>query len=337
MNNKAIDYINNSFLKPLISMKVKEISFNGDKLFYKDFNDVNKKYDKEIPLKEIDTFVREIINLTDNEINKNNPFLNFNIENFLFYIIHYSVCSRNNQSFNFKIKIYPEMLDYDLNNIETKCLNLIKSYLANKNSLLICGENEGGKKEFLRFIISQLPFNSEIVILEREKKMFFSNELLDKFNLRFWTIDDNKINSSKSLLEEVRKLTPDWLIFNDISLNDVEFLINCSLSGINIIGTFSSKDGINTYDKLARLILLNNSNMKYSEALIGAFNSFKLIITLKRIDGLLKIYSLVTNYKEKIYEIYKYSEKYRSIPKGLLNLLSVDDSEKEKIKEEWVK
>ena len=86
---KTIDYLEQSFLKPLLSSSnITDISYNGKDIFYVD-NDLGRlKSDIVIDKQAAKDFVRQIANLSEKQFSFQNPKLDVSFGKYRFNALH---------------------------------------------------------------------------------------------------------------------------------------------------------------------------------------------------------------------------------------------------------
>ena len=107
MNVRLINYIENSFLRPLLDIEsVTDISFNGESIFYMDNVSGRKKFDQEISKEQAMDFIRQIANLAERQFSYTIPTLDISVSRYRINAQHSSIVRIGDEkSVSFSIRI----------------------------------------------------------------------------------------------------------------------------------------------------------------------------------------------------------------------------------------
>ena len=113
-------------------------------------------------------------------------------------------------------------------------------------------------------------------------------------------------------------------------------ILNGAMSGHPTITTIHAKDIYSMYNRMSRMCMLANQALKFEETLIDIYDHFKLIIHVKKevVEGnkiIRYVDSIATNRFNKIKLLYKYPNKFFSLPKQLKYDCALDDETFNKI------
>lgn len=285
MNEKLIDYIENSFLKDLILNKnITDISFNGDAIYYQDNLKGRVKSEIIIDNNEAYNFIRQVSNLSEALFSYSNPILDINCGRYRISATHYSICRKHKEKvINFSIRIsdYKLKISEDNSFISDECINIIKYFLTNKDSIMISGLTGSGKTELQRFILTKIQDNSRIIYLDNIDEVDI-DEINNKLDIQTWVVN-NQININFDVLvKNALRSNPDYLIIGEARGEEMLSLLNSAMSGHPTISTIHSKNIENTYSRMVRLSMLKNQNLKFNETLIDVMEHFKLLIHVKK-------------------------------------------------------
>lgn len=345
-NNKVIEYIENSFLKELLSNEnITDISFNGDSLFYQDNLKGRLKANIEISQKEVYDFLRQIANLSDSQFSYTDPILDISVGKYRINATHFAFSRKNRNkvvNFSFRIGFDHLRIKEDESYITKKCVSLINLFIKNKYSLVIGGLTSSGKTELQKFFIAKFPSATRIIVIDNvdELDADFINPSLD---IQTWLNleKDKKINFDV-LVKNALRSNPDYLIVSEARGEEMLAILNSAMSGHPTITTIHAKDIYSMYSRMCRMCMLKNQALKYDETLIDIYDHFKLIIHVKKEiteNNIIRRYvdSIATNRFNQIKVLYKYPDKYFKLPKSVKYDLSLNEEEFIELNKLWLK
>lgn len=333
MNEKMINYIEESFLKDLLKFEnLTDISFNGKDIYYVTNNEGRMKSTISIDNDQAYAFIRQIANLSDSQFSFSDPILDVSFGKYRINATHFAISRKNREKVvNFSIRIGNDELRIKENDgfVENKCLKLIDLFIKNKYSIVIGGITGVGKTEFQKFLISRFIPHTRVIVIDNLNEVendFYSNDL----DIQSWVINEQLNNLTfESSIKNALRAHPDWIILSEARGKEMVYVLNSSMSGHPTITTIHSKDVNSIYSRMARLCLQSGDNLKYDNVLNDIYDHFKLCIQLKSFceeNGSVIRYvdSILTNVNEKIELLYS-DKKYFKINeeiKGSLTFLN---------------
>lgn len=345
MNVNITEYIENSFLKPLLDIEdITDISYNGLSIFYVTNSHGRKKYSETIEEKIIYDFLRQIVNLTDSQFSFSHPILDVSIGKYRINATHYSMTRKNREkALNFSIRIGFDGLRIKDDNsfILKKCLNLVDLFLKNRSSIVIGGSTGSGKTELQKFFISRLNENTRLIVIDNLNEIENDN-YGDHLDVQTWQIADiHKGFTFDNFIKNALRSNPDWVILSEARGKEMLNVLNSAMSGHPTITTLHAKDSIQIYSRMTRMCLQNSENLKYSEVLEDVLEHFKLTIFIKKCKEkdsnkiVRYVDSIATNYKGNIIEIFKYPNNYKKLPKDIFLGFDMSSIEIDEFNKEW--
>ncbi len=331
---KLLNYIENSFLSPILSIDdLTDISYNGSKLFYMTNSYGRTVCDIPFEKKEIKDFIRQIANLSEKLFSFSNPILDVAVSQYRINAVHDSIARYiDEETITFSIRIIKDTLlakDNPYMNI-SPLIELFKVLLINKISIVIGGETGSGKSELQKLIISLLEVNNRVIIIDNCLEL---NNAQKHFPLdtTIWLSSDlvNRLSTSK-LINVALRNNPDWLIVAEAKQNEIYDIVNSVSTGHPLITTIHSFDALNINEKMASLLIAQNKNITFENALEFINHHFQIFIHVKTIfiesSGVIRyIDSIVLNENGEKIEIFSNNLKqlkYSKIPSNFLKKLT---------------
>lgn len=341
MNSNLIEYIDNSFLSPLLkNPNVTDISYNGKDLYYQDNLLGRKKSEISVCSREVYDFIRQISNLSDNMFSYSKPILDISCGRYRINATHYAISRKEREKvINFSIRIGYEKLRIknDGNFVPKKVVDLIDLFLKSKESIIISGVTSSGKTELQKFLISRFKENTRLLVIDNVEELE-TDYFLDNIDSQTWLLNDGLNLNFDDLIKNALRVNPDWLIVSEARGGEMLSLLNSAMSGHPTISTIHSKDISFNYSRMTRMCMIKNSNLKFNETIIDIYDHFKLLIHVKKKlneDGTITrfVEKVATNIENKIYMLYEYPNTYHPFPDALKINLGMSDKEYQKFRE----
>jgi len=343
MNINLVNYIENSFIKELLSNEnVTDISYNGKEIYYQDNIKGRLKSEIITSEKEVYDFIRQICNLSDCLFSYSNPILDISCGKYRINATHYAISRKDrDKAINFAIRIGYEKLRIkdDDSFISKRCLNLVDVFLNKKESIVISGLTGSGKTELQKFLISKIRPFSKILIIDNVDELE-TDFFLKNMDSETWLVNDVQNINFDTLIKNALRINPDWIIVGEARGGEMLSLLNSAMTGHPTISTIHSKDIMFDYSRMARMCLIKNPNLKYDETIIDVFYHFKLLIHVSKLideGGKITRYvsKLGTNINNQFYLLYSYPNNYYDLPDELKEELGLNQLEFSKLKKDF--
>lgn len=285
-NSKTIDYINQSFLSPLfLDSDITDITYNGKSIFYLHNLFGRKKSDIIVSQDEVKDFIRQIANMCEKQFSIQNPYLDLYIGHFRLNAVFQSIARVDGEkciTFSLRIsKDHPVITD-ESTFLNDQLICLFKALLQSKISITIGGQTGCGKTEFQKYLLSKMPKNTRVVIIDNTLELgrMTANEDVD-FNM--WQSDERNLNISlQDLIKVSLRSNPDWIIIAESRGKEMLEIFNSAMTGHPVITTIHAFDNETMPSRIARLILMNGQAENYSLLMKDIFYYFKIYVFLKR-------------------------------------------------------
>lgn len=336
---KALSYIENSFIKELLQNKnITDISYNGGALFYLDNFRGRCKSRLTITEEEARDFIRQIANLCEKQFSIQTPTLDVSIGRFRINAMHSSIARRNNEGrINFSIRIasVKPIITSKSSFLNAELVSLFQVLLKSQTSIAIGGITGSGKTEFQKYLISSLPDYSRIIVIDNVLEL--DNLNLENLDINIWQADEkNKEASIQLLVRNALRSNPDWLVVAESRGKEMVEVLNSAMTGHPIITTFHAFDIEGMPKRMARMVMMNDQKQDYEMVLRDINYNFRFYVYLKReinSDG--KVSRFISEVaeidengvKNTFYSLHKGIKKIGKIRKSTLERLNYDDSQ----------
>lgn len=286
MNEKLLNYIQNSFLKELFKDEaITDISYNGKNIFYLHNKEGRKKSNISVKASEVGDFIRQIANFSEKQFSYTMPFLDVSIGKYRINAVHSSIVRVNNEkSWSFSIRIGSEKCRVleDYNFINEECRNYIKDAIRDEKSIVIAGATGSGKTELQKYLLLNLQENSRVVVIDNIEELEYVriNENLD---LTSWQISANNPNASiQELVKNALRSNPDWLVVAESRGKEMNEILNSVMTGHPIITTVHAEELEDVPSRLCRMVEMAEVTQKHESILDDIYDHIKVCIFLKR-------------------------------------------------------
>lgn len=278
MDNKLYYFFTNSFLKPLLLDEITDITYNGKDIYYQTNDNGKLKSDIKITTQEAFDFIRQIANMSEKLFCISSPTLDVSIRNYRINAVHSSI-GRNLSEKVVTFAIRKTSKDINVNEILSHLphdiINYLKKSLEQEKSIILCGSTGCGKTEFQKFLISQLPANCRVLIIDSIQELsLFECPHLD---LTYWQIDNSSAYYNlETAIENSLRFNPDWTIVAESRGKEMNSILNSALTGHPIITTMHAKSLDLLPERIIQMILQNEKANRNAESLkkdvLCAFN-----------------------------------------------------------------
>lgn len=348
MKEKLIEFIENSFLRPLLlDENVTDISYNGKDIFYQHNLNGRLKSDILVSPSDVNQFLRQIANQTDSQFSRTEPILDVSVGKYRINATHLAVSRKDREMcFTFSIRIGYEKLRICDNDgfVEEKVMGFLNLALVNKISIAISGKTGSGKTEFQKYLISKLAPNSRVIIIDNIDE-FDTNVFAPTIDAQTWLVPYKNNNvDANMLIRNALRSNPDWIIMGESRGKEMLTILNSAMSGHPTITTLHALSSELTYSRMTRLCMIANENLSYDEVYEDICSHFNVVVYLKtkfdhKESKIIRYVDSVTVCglgKSKPKEIYKFPGRYKLIPKTMATVLNMTKTQLDKFNQKFV-
>jgi len=293
---KIIEYIENSFLSPLLKDDdITDISYNGVDFFYVSNSRGRAKSIISIDYQSAKDFLRQIANLCEQQFSYTNPILDVSVGRYRINAIHQSigrVLDNDAVTFSIRIASNKPRINDDSDFFTLPVVELLKELIKNRQSIIIGGLTSSGKTELQKYLLRNMKTSERVVVIDNVMELESVREDGD-IDLTCWRVDErNPYSSCAMLIKNALRNNPDWLILSEARDKEMLDVLNSAMTGSPIITTIHSQDIYSLPSRMARMILRNEQKLDYDEAIDDIYHHFHFYIYLKKEerDGRIKRY-----------------------------------------------
>lgn len=285
-SNKAIDFLNRSFISELLNKDdLTDISYNGSSFFYVTNTKGRQYSDIQVEFSEIKDFLRQIANMTEKQFSYLSPYLDVSIGPYRINAVHQSIARKNNEeTLTFSIrKAGRKGLINDASDYLCPELILLFEVLLDENiSLVIGGITGTGKTELQKYFVSKMKDNTRIIVIDNVLEL--SNiDTPHNLDLNIWQVDEkNKEANIQSLVRNALRSNPDWLIVAESRGKEMIEVLNSAMTGHPILTTIHAFDINSMPTRITRMVMMNEQTQNFDVLLTDIYYSFRFYVYLKR-------------------------------------------------------
>lgn len=265
-------------LGKLLNEQVSEISFNGSEL-YINYVNIGRSKINDLKFSNEDAYnlVKHLADINGKTFNNMNPILDLSFGQFRLNAIHDSVGNSNNIGVNTFIirQIYRGVRISPKDGLDHRVKNLFHRIIKAKQSIIISGVTGSGKTEMQKFIVSIIPNNQRIIMIEDTYETHIK-DLANHLDVNTWLV--NQLDQRQQINELIRaglRNNPDWLMLAESRGSETNELLLTATSGIPVITTLHAQSALSAIDRMIHLMgSTNKFNNSYLELEIASHIHF---------------------------------------------------------------
>ena len=263
MNERLVNYIEESFLKPLLEIDtITDISYNGVSIFYMDNILGRKKYQEEISSEQATDFIRQVANLAERQFSYTCPTLDISISRYRINAQHSSIVRvGDNKSISFAIRLASKKIQIQDNGsfMETKARNILLGAIKEKKSIVIAGPTGSGKTELQKYLISKFEEYTRVIIIDNVQELDYVRFNTD-LDVTSWQISPTiPQGNAQELIRNALRNNPDWIVIAESRGQEMSDALTAVMTGHPIITTLHAKTIEAIPRRMMRMIQASNS------------------------------------------------------------------------------
>jgi len=309
MTGKPIEYIESSFLSPLLKRgDITDISFNGESLYYA--SNIYGREKAEInPLKEeVGDFLRQIANLTERQFSVICPILDVSFGRYRLNAVNSSLSrNKNEKTFTFSLRIESSecvISEEDTAFFDKEAKEILLDILNKGESIVIGGITSSGKTELQKWLLLHMKPATRVIVIDNVEEIDMVTN--DNIDLSTWLVRDEKENFAR-LIKNALRNNPDYIVIAEARGEEMLDALTSAMSGHPIITTVHAKDIFSLPKRLARLAMLGNERLYREELLDDIAHHIRYYIYVEKrsdpIKGIKRFISMIGKIDEKTKEI----------------------------------
>ena len=286
MNTKLIEYIENSFLKPLLDVEtITDISYNGVSIFYMDNIKGRKKSTIEVTSEEAMDFIRQIANLAERQFSYTIPTLDISISRYRINAQHSSIVRVGDEkAISFAIRLASKEIRINDRSsfMEVEARKLLLNAINDKKSIVIAGPTGSGKTELQKYLISKLEDFTRVIIIDNVQELDYVrfNPNLD---VTSWQISPSiQQGSAQELIRNALRNNPDWLVVAESRGKEMSDALNAVMTGHPIITTLHAKAIEAIPRRMMRMVQMNENKESPEDILNDIYEHIDYYVYLNR-------------------------------------------------------
>ena len=286
MNERLLNYIENSFLRPLLEIEtITDISYNGVSIFYMDNALGRRKYNEEVSSEEAMDFIRQVANLAERQFSYTCPTLDISISRYRINAQHSSIVRVGDEkSVSFSIRIASKTIKIDEKSsfMEARARNILLDAILNKQSIVIAGPTGSGKTELQKYLISKLEDFTRVIIIDNVQELDYVRFNPD-LDVTSWQISPSiPEGNAQELIRNALRNNPDWLVVAESRGQEMSDALNAVMTGHPIITTLHAKKIEAIPRRMMRMIQMNNSKESPEDIIDDIYEHIDYYVYLNR-------------------------------------------------------
>lgn len=286
MNERLINYINSSFISPLLNDdEITDITYNGVSVFYVHNKKGRLKSEISVTSNEALDFIRQIANYSEKQFSYAIPVLDVSVGKYRINAVHPSIVRVNNdKSCSFAIRINSDQsrIKDDKNFINEKCLKYLINCLEQEKSIVIAGPTGSGKTELQKYLLSLLRENTRVIVIDNVQELE-NLRSIENLDLTSWQISQNNTAATmEELIRNALRSNPDWIIVAEARGKEMNEVLNSAMTGHPIITTVHAKSIEVIPKRLAKLVLSADTSQKHEDILEDIYDHLGVYVFLGR-------------------------------------------------------
>lgn len=284
--NKVSRFLEESFLRPLLQdSAITDVSYNGESIYFVS-NEYGRSFFRKVDEPTIMAMLRQIANMTNHQFSYQKPILDVSFDNYRLSAVHPSIGRVHYEDgCSFSLRIAPKIpIDLELENMINDEIKAIFAKLLSQNrSIIISGATGVGKTELQKYMLSLLPLNSRVIVIDNVQELGILQEQLENIDLTIWEINEDKDNANlPALVRTALRFNPDYILIAESRGPEMADIYNASLTGHPTIITIHSRTSEEVYNRLYQMGQEVFKKMSFEDALTSLKETFPYVIFLRK-------------------------------------------------------
>lgn len=295
--------LNNSFLKPYLEMEnVTDISYNGTMMYIQD-NIKGKFLTSYQPTPdEVLQLGKKIADIQGKQFTPTEPILDTELSYYRVNFVHFAV-SPSGCTFAIRVS-KPRLAIQEISSLATQeVAELLNALIKSNFNVIISGKTGSGKTELQKALVSFIPDNKKILLMEDTMDSHIKDLYPEKDVLSWRTLTDGTRENQITFQELIKaglRNNPDWILVAETRDSEAYSMLESALTDHSIITTIHAKRATAIPRRLIKMI---GRKFNTNEVLLG-----KDIVETLRFGIYLTLEETQNGFKRYIREIVEYTD-----------------------------
>ncbi len=262
-------FLENSFLSPILKIEgLTDVSFNGSSLYYVTNKEGRKRSDIHINNEDVGSFLRQLANTSERQFSYLNPILDVSFGSYRLNAVNSSLARNRNQkvyTFSLRIEHGGCLIDDESTFLDDESKKIINDLLEKNESIVIGGLTGSGKTEFEKYCLYHMKKDSRVIVIDNIEELDMLE--IPFIDLNTWLVNEQNskgVNFS-ALIKNALRNNPDYIVVSEARGEEMLDALTSAMSGHPILTTIHAKDVEAMPDRVARLAMMGNPNLKKEE------------------------------------------------------------------------
>lgn len=282
MSNKATEYLESSFLKPLLEQEdVTDITYNGESFFYLSNSKGRQKSAIEMGKEQVGDFLKQLANLSEQQFSFSNPILDTSFSRYRLNAVFHSLArQKGEKTYSFALRIASSDCKIEDSFFPEGVKEVLLEALANHESIVIGGATGSGKTELEKWFLMNMPPFTRVVVIDNVEELDLAHH--EQIDETIWVTSSNENGSYAALVKNVLRSCPDYIVLAETRGEEFEDALNAVMSGHPLITTLHATSIDSMVDRMARLVMLSPKSHRKKEVKDDIIKHFSLLVMLGR-------------------------------------------------------
>ncbi len=291
MNSKAAEYLENGFLSAILKKDgITDISFNGRDIYFATNDFGREKAELDVTPEYCGDFLRQIANLCERPFSFSEPILDVSFGRYRLNAVYRSLARDNNEkTYTFSIRIEREcaVRKGDRDFFPGDSERILLELLSSGESIVIGGPTSSGKTELEKYLISNLPPATRLVVIDNVEELSFAKR--DEIDMTHWLVRDGVPGASfPDLVRNALRNDPDYIVVAEARGSEMLDALAAAMSGHRIITSVHAKNLLALPSRIARLAMQASPKLERESLLEDVsehIGGYVFLQKERRIDG----------------------------------------------------
>ncbi|MFT3657234.1 hypothetical protein DALLNEIH_03690 [Bacillus sp. B01(2024)] len=241
-DEKKLDYalqelVGLGLIEPLMQDEdITDIGYNSTELIIESNSRPKYRYPFPVDSAFIDKIIQKFASATAGELTPRKPILNAALQKLRLSAVH-----PNNSPAGptMALRVTRPRLALKEDNFSDFAplyvLDFLKEMVKMRANIVIAGDTGTGKTELQKLLMSYIPFEERIILIETGAQEFYAKELFPEKDIFSWTTENNL--SVTDLIKTAMRHHPVWVFVSEVLGAEADEMVSSMLTGARVITT----------------------------------------------------------------------------------------------------